>query len=287
MPCGGFIWGETQTMVEYIVTRMDVGANLRAAPSDKAALIGNLRFSTLAREVAPSATKWKHVTVVDGPFAGRTGHVSDRNLSLLHSEAAGRLVQAAAFYWEEFDRGRGKEDDDANGKSPLGKSYKQKVLKMWDDLRGGRPPKDDTSHPAWPWSAAGMSAFVRRAGGYAGFEFSNGHHAYIKHSVRQREGKNPAGPFWGYELREHKPRIGDLVVRWRGSVRTYAAVKAIMNSKATFESHTDVVCEINAGSLWALGANNANSVSRVSYQLDDDGFVKLTGDRFMIMKNML
>lgn len=274
-------------MTKYIVTRMDVGANLRAAPSDKATLVGNLPFSTIAEEVTASPTKWKHVKIVDGPFVGQIGHVSDRNLSILHSDAAGRLIQAAAFYWEEFDRGKGKEDDDTNGKSPLGKSYKQKVLKMWDDLGVGRPPGDNTSHKKWPWSAAGMSAFVRRAGGYTGFKFSSGHHSYIKDSVKQREAGNPSCPFWGYELYDHKPRVGDLVVRWRGSVKTYAQVKAIMNNTTGFESHTDVVCEINPGSLWALGANNSNSVSRVSYELDSNGYVKLTGDRFMIMKNML
>ena len=60
-----------------------------------------------------------------------------------------------------------------------------------------------------------------------------------------------------------------------------------MLTNRTFKAHTDVVCEIGPGSLWALGANNGNSVARRSYALDTDGFVQLTGDRFMIMKNML
>jgi hypothetical protein len=273
--------------MKFIVSRMDIGANLRAAASDTAGLLGNLPFSTTLQEVAPSVTKWKQVEVLDGVFAGRTGFVSDRNLTVLHSDAAGRLVQAAAFYWEEFARGQGKEDDDQNGASALGASYKQKVLAMWDALGGGRPPGNNTSHSKWPWSAAGMSAFVRRAGGYAGFKFSAGHHAFIKHSVDQRENSRSAGPFWGFRLLEHKPRLGDLVVRWRGEEKTYEDVKAIMLTDKTFMSHTDVVCEIGSESLWALGANNGNSVARRSYALDSNGFVKLTGDRFMIMKNML
>ena len=60
-----------------------------------------------------------------------------------------------------------------------------------------------------------------------------------------------------------------------------------MKTSTTFKSHTDVVCEIRDTYLWALGANNSNSVGRVKYTLDGDGFVKLTGDRFMIMKNVV
>jgi hypothetical protein len=276
--------------MKYIVVGMENGAALRSAPSETGEQLGTLRFATLLNENAPSDSKWKNVTVVDGPLAGRTGHVSFVNLAEVHSEGAGRLVQAAAFFWEAFDRGKGKENDDGRGTVPRGPNYKQMVLDMWDALNGGRPPNDNTSHDDWPWSAAGMSAFVRKAGqggGYQDFRFSNGHHAFIKHSVRMRESGNAAGPFWGFRLNEHRPRVGDLVVRWRGGVRTYDAVKTIMNTSTTFKSHTDVVCEIRSGFLWALGANNSNSVSRVKYLLDDDGFVKLTGDRFMIMKNVV
>jgi hypothetical protein len=273
--------------MKYIVTGMMDGANLRASPSNMGPFEGNLAFATIVEELAASPTKWKNVRVLDGPLAGKSGHVSNTNLTALHSEASGRLVQSAAFYWNEFDRGKGGEMDDGKGKNPPGTDYKAKVLKMWDDLGGGRPPDDNTSHKDFPWSAAGMSAFVRDAKGYDGFKFSAGHHAYIKHSVKQREDNKPVGPFWGFRLKEHKPRVGDLVVRWRGGVRTYDQVKAIMNTDQTFLSHTDVVCEIKSDFLWALGANNSDSVSRVSYKLDDNGFVKLTGDRFMIMKNMM
>jgi hypothetical protein len=276
--------------MDYLVVGLESGANLRASPSNSGALIGNLRFATRCSEIAPSPTKWKQVTVLDGHLTGRSGHVSDTNLAPVQSEGAALLVKAAAHYWEAFDRGRGKEYDTGAGRSPPGRNYKAMVLAMWDALHGGRPPNDNTSHPGWPWSAAGMSAFVRRAGeggGYDAFRYSNGHHAYIKHSVRMREGGDASGPFWGFRLTEHKPRIGDLVVRWRGGVRTYEAVRTIMNTSTTFKSHTDVVCEIRSGYLWALGANNSDSVSRVKYLLDGNGFVKLTGDRFMIMKNMV
>lgn len=276
--------------MDYLVIGMENGANLRESASDAGVLIGNLRFATRLREVAPTPTKWKHVTVTEGPLAGRTGHVSATNLAPVHSEGAARLVRAAAHFWEAFDRGRGKEGDTGAGSTPRGPNYKAMVLAMWDALHGGRPPGDNTSHPDWPWSAAGMSAFVRRAnegGGYDAFRFSNGHHAYIKHSVRMREAGDASGPFWGFRLTEHKPQIGDLVVRWRGVPQTYDSVKRIMSTSTGFKSHTDVVCEIRSGFLWALGANNSDSVSRVKYLLDANGFVKLTGDRFMIMKNVV
>lgn len=270
--------------MKYLVIGMDNGANLRAAPSETAQLIGNLAFATLLDEVAPSPTKWKEVDVIDGPLAGRRGFVSSVNLAEVHSDGAARLVKAAAFYWEKFNRGKGKEGDEG------GPNYKQMVLDMWDALGGGRPPNDNTSHPKWPWSAAGMSAFVRKAGqggGYDAFRYSNGHHAFIKHGVRMREAGDASGPFWGHRLGEHRPRIGDLVVRWRGGVKTYDQVKAIMSTSTTFLSHTDVVCEIRPGFLWALGANNSNSVNRAKYLLDPTGFVRPVSDRFMILRNMV
>ena len=276
--------------MNYIVVGMDSGANIRSEASAGSAALGNLRFATRLREIAVSDSKWKQVEVTNGPLAGKSGYVSAVNLAAVHSEGAARLVQAAALYWDKFSRGAGKEWDDGTGVTPKGPNYKKMVLEMWDALGGGRPPNNNTSHPNWPWSAAGMSAFVREAakgGGYAAFRYSNGHHAFIKHGVRMREEKDASGPFWGYRLHEHRPRIGDLVVRWRGGVKTYDAVKAIMNTSTTFLSHTDVVCEVKSGYLWALGANNSDSVSRKKYLLDENGFVRLTGDRFMILKNMV
>lgn len=53
---------------------MNAGANLRGEASDKAELIGNLRFSMLLEEAVPSDTKWKKVKALDAPLAGRVGH---------------------------------------------------------------------------------------------------------------------------------------------------------------------------------------------------------------------
>ena len=124
--------------MKYVVTGMDGGANLRPVPTLTAVPAENLKFATLLDEIAPSATKWKHVRVIDGPRSGKTGHVY---FAIVHSEGALRLLKAEAFNWEDSARGKGEEGDDGSGTSPNGPDYKQKVLDMWDALCGGRPPR--------------------------------------------------------------------------------------------------------------------------------------------------
>lgn len=264
-------------MAAYVVTNTRYGANLRSGPSESAQVMTNMKFGTTLDLVQDTGTKWKKIRVLDGAAAGAEGFVSDKNLTRGKSAAVTSLVASIAFYWDLFDRGSGKEDV---------QPYKNHVLKMWDELGGGRPPNNNTSHDDWPWSGACISAFIRRAGGHAGFKFSSGHHRYIKDSIAQREASNQNAPFWGYRLAEKKPEVGDLVVQWRQTARTYDFVRSIMNTNTTFKGHTDAVCEIADGYLWAMGGNNSHSVGRKQYHLTADGHLRAENRVFMLMKNM-
>ena len=242
------------------------------SPSTSGALLGTMPFATVCELVEDTGTRWKKVsTRIDG--AQRVGFASDVYLTEARSDAIVRLMQSAMHYWTLFDRGEGLENV---------QPFKNEVLKMWDDLGGGRPPENDTSHVDWPWSAAGMSAFIRRAGGYTGFKFSAGHSTYIHDSIVKMMA-NRAAPFWGFRITEKKPEVGDLVAQWRKVRRTYDFAAA----NDEFRSHTDVVSQIVNGTVRAIGANvPTDTVGVKVYRLTPEGF--LAGDRneIAIMKNM-
>lgn len=259
-------------MTRYIVTNVYDGLNLRASPSTNATILGSMPFATVCELLEDTGTRWKKVRA---PVNGtRTvGFASDTYLTEAKSDAVVRLIASVMHYWTLFDRGRGRENV---------QPFKNEVLKMWDDLGGGRPPNNNTSHEDWPWSAAGMSAFIRRAGGYTGFKFSAGHSVYIHDSVVKMKANQPA-PFWGFRITEKKPEVGDLIAQWRKTRRTYdfAAVED------SFNSHTDVVCQIVNGTARAIGANvPTDTVGVKVYRLTVQGFLSGERNEIAIMKNM-
>ncbi len=257
-------------MTRFLITNVYDGLNLRQTPSTSGTLITNMKFGTQVELVAETGTKWKQVRVLGaGPVL--QGFASDIYLTEVKSDAVARLIQSTAFYWELFDRGAGQE-----GTEP----FKGHVLKMWDDLGGGRPPGDNTSHDDWPWSAAGMSAFVRRAGGYSGFKFSAGHSSYIHDSIAKKQAGQEA-PFWGFRITEQRPEVGDLVAQWRRVRRTYDFAAA----NDSFSSHTDVVCQIVNGTVRAIGANVGDTVGVKVYRLTAQGFLAGERNEIAIMRN--
>lgn len=259
-------------MTRFIVTNVYTGANLRASASQSGALLRNLPFGTNVDLVHDTGTNWKEVRVVQaGPAV--TGFVSDVNLTVAKTDAISRLISAAAFYWELFDRGTGTEDVEP---------FKAHVLKMWAELGMGSPPGDNTSHPDWPWSAAGMCAFIRKAGGYAGFKPSTKHARYINDSIVKMKANKPA-PFWGFRINEKKPEVGDLIAQWRVTRIDYDFAAA----HSDFSSHTDVVCQVLGDSVRAIGANvPTDTVGVKVYRLDAQGFLKGQRNEIAIMKNM-
>ncbi|TAZ68244.1 DUF2272 domain-containing protein (plasmid) [Rhizobium ruizarguesonis] len=284
-----------EIMVDYFVTNTDGGANLRDAP-DSGAIKRNLPFGTALTSIPGSTGKWKSVET----DKGEKGYVSDKNVTVPASDAVVRLIQSAAHYWEAFAFGKGKEDT-----SP----YYDLVVEIWKELGQGMPPfkrdkkgevlKDEngndiynTSHPDWPWSAAGMSAFIRRAKGYKNFQFSRLHATYIHDSIVARKAKNPAAPFWGYQLNEEAVGVGDLVCQWRGTQQDYKSA----GQSAGFTSHTDVICDIKSGYLYAIGANvESDTVGRKKYTINSTGHLtgpsggsfKSDNTVFMLMRNMV
>ena len=258
-------------MTQFIVTNVYDGLNLRPSASTSGTPITSMAFGTLLELIEDTGTKWKKVRIV-GSNPAVEGYASDLYLTEVRSDAIARLIASAAHYWELFDHGTGRENVPP---------YKGYVLQMWDDLGTGRPPGDNTSHPDWPWSAAGMSAFIRRAGGYTGFKYSAGHALYINDAIVKMKAGNPA-PFWGYKINEKKPEVGDLIAQWRKTQIDYDYAK----THSSFSSHTDVVCQVLEGSIRAIGANvPTDTVGVKVYQLTTDGYLAGKRNEIAILKN--
>lgn len=258
--------------MRFIVTNVYTGANLRATPSETGHLLENMRFGTTLDLVEDTGTKWKKVRV-ERPGPATVGFVSDVNLTVARTDAIARLIAAAAHYWDLFDRGEGRENV-----AP----FKAHVLKMWEELGQGSPPGDDTSHPDWPWSAAGMCAFIRRATGYTGFVFNKKHSFYVHDSIKHRNA-GTAAPFWGFRITEKKPEVGDLIAQWRVVRRDYDFAA----THDDFSSHTDVVCQVLPDSVRAIGANvPSDTVGVKVYRLDPNGFLAGRRNEIVLMRNM-
>lgn len=133
-----------------------------------------------------------------------------------------------------------------------------------------------------PWSAAFIS-FVARASGYTNFKFAAAHSTYVHDAVDKRNANDASAPFWGFNVGDHKPQLGDLVCRSRGNsqITSMDSIPA-----GGFISHCDIIIEIRDTEVRTLGGNVQNSVSITTYPLDNGGFLKSGSTRvYGILRN--
>jgi hypothetical protein len=197
------------------------------------------------------------------------GFVSAAFLRPLVSIRKEDLISAAVKQWLRFDRGNKVETDNSQV-AIVGEYWSAIGL----DLDG-----NDTD---MPWSAAFIS-FVARAAGYTKFKFASAHSTYVHDAVDKRKANDTTAPFWGFNVREHKPQLGDLVCRSRGNGQISS-----INSLPTggFQSHCDIIIEIRDTEVRTLGGNVNDSVSITTYQLDNNGFLKSGSTRvYGILRN--
>lgn len=198
----------------------------------------------------------------------RRGFVKAHLLRDPASDAKERLITQAVAEWLRFDKGQGQEHI-----TP----FFGFVGEMWRAIGSDLDGRDRDQ----PWSAAFISWIVRRSGDeYARFRFAAAHARYIHDSITRREGSSPA-PFWGFRLNEHKVGLGDLVCQWREVEQTYDDAR----ETDAFFSHCDVVVEVAAGSVRALGGNNSHSVGFKTYATNADGFLKAENQVFAVLRN--
>jgi hypothetical protein len=179
------------------------------------------------------------------------------------------LIEEVVKQWLRFDRGNKVETD----RSQVGI-----VGEYWQAL-GLNLDGNDTDQP---WSAAFIS-FVARAAGYTSFKFAAAHSTYVHDAVDRRNANDASAPFWGFNVGDHKPQLGDLVCRSRSNTQITS-----MDSipAGGFKSHCDIIIEIRDTEVRTLGGNVDDSVSITTYSLNDSGFLKSGSTRvYGILRN--
>ncbi|WP_114953415.1 DUF2272 domain-containing protein [Sphingosinicella terrae] len=198
------------------------------------------------------------------------GFVSRALLRESAGERREALIAQAILQWHRFERGLGKETVDP---------FFRHVGEMWRAIGIDLDGKDNDQ----PWSAAAISFMVRHAGkGYEDFRFAAAHARYIHHSIKKREA-DAASPFWGFRLHEHRPRLGDMVCRWRERPIDFETARR----RDDYKSHCDIVIKVDSAKnvVLALGGNVRNSVSITRYALGPGDFLADQGGVFAVLAN--
>ena len=197
------------------------------------------------------------------------GFASAAFLRPLVSDRKEALISEAVKQWLRFDRGNKVETD----RSQVGI-----VGEYWQALGLNHDGNDRDQ----AWSAAFIS-FVARAAGYTNFKFASAHSTYVHDAVDKRNTNDASAPFWGFNVGDHKPQLGDLVCRWRGD-SPIASMDSI--PAGGFKSHCDIIIEIRDTEVRTLGGNVNDSVSIDTYSLDNGGFLKSRSTRvYGILRN--
>jgi hypothetical protein len=139
-----------------------------------------------------------------------------------------------------------------------------------------------------PWSAAAISFMVRNAGKalatseYPNFRFAAAHARYVNDSIKKRKANDQQTPFWGFDLHEKRPRLGDIVCKSRAGNNIDFEHAARHNS---FKSHCDIIVRIKDETVVAIGGNVGQSIKRTEYDLTPDGFLDDTKNVYAVLVN--
>jgi hypothetical protein len=234
--------------------------NFRSSPTtaDSSNIIGSLTLAQTVELISgdPNIDRFLKVKATIGGTV-KEGFASAAFLRPLVSAPKEALISAAAEQWLRFDRSNKSEIDDPQYKI-VGEYWQAIGL----NLNGFNRDQ--------PWSAAFIS-FVARKAGYDKFKFDASHSTYVHDAVDKRKAGDASAPFWGFNVGDHKPQLGDLVCRSRGGSQITS-----MDSLPSggFISHCDIIFEIKDTEVRTLGGNVEQTVNITSYPLNSSGFLK-------------
>jgi hypothetical protein len=147
------------------------------------------------------------------------------------------------------------------------------IKKYWDSI-GWK--ESQWSPTGTAWSSAFISFIMKKAkADDEEFIFASKHSAYITKAIANRKQNNKKG-FKGYRLNEKKVELGDLVCYARQNGVTY-------DTTGDYNSHCDLVVEIDGDNAYGIGGNVSDSVSKTKIPLVD-GFAKEGNRRFVVIK---
>ena len=133
-----------------------------------------------------------------------------------------------------------------------------------------------------PWSAAFISWDIASAGVPRDLFCPNSVHTiYVERMVERA--RKPGAAFFARRPSERAPRVGDLICASRAGSGT------TLDNLNRGAGHCDIVVEVKAGWVAAIGGNVGDSVSRSVFPLDDNGFLSPISGRpvFTVVENRL
>ncbi len=139
-----------------------------------------------------------------------------------------------------------------------------------------------------PWSAAAISFMTRRAGeAYANFKFAASHSKYVHHAIKARFDNDRSVPFWGFDLHERKPRIGDIICKDNPMFAPVVDFD-VARTRNSYRSHCDIIMQIDSPGqrLVAIGGNVSHSVGATIYDLAPGDFLAPTNHVFALLANI-
>jgi hypothetical protein len=142
------------------------------------------------------------------------------------------------------------------------------ITDYWRGSVGWLPklePGTSISRPAW--SAVFVSWVMLKAGASPAFKPRGAHWLYVRDALDS----GPAAPVRAFAPSEHRPRPGDIVVKWRKRSTDLETIRTA-SRKTTIRTHGDIVIEVTPSRLYAVGGNVSGSVKRRAYGLSADGF---------------
>ncbi|SKA21020.1 hypothetical protein SAMN02745126_04178 [Enhydrobacter aerosaccus] len=195
------------------------------------------------------------------------------------------MVLLAVAEWFRF--GQQTVDYPSNGAPQVERSGMQegdafaseRVRDYWKSV--GRPNLSGANHEV-PWSAAFISWDIESAGVPRDqFCPDDRHTIYVERMVQRAREPDPA--FIPRRLNERAPQVGDLICSSR------AGGKTTLDNLDRGPGHCDIVVEVRARELIAIGGNVDDSVTRSVFPLDANGFLSPISARpfFTVIENRL
>jgi hypothetical protein len=175
-----------------------------------------------------------------------------------------RSVKNALEEYKLWDEGKKKETES---------SMYATIKKYWDSIGWN---ESQWSPSGTAWSSAFISYIMKKSKATEDeFKFASSHSQYITKAIANRK-ENGKG-FKGYKIDEKKVELGDLVCYARQDGVTY-------DTTGSYNSHCDLVVEIDGDNAYSIGGNVSDSVTKSTIPLTSDGYAKAGNRRFVVIK---
>ena len=184
-----------------------------------------------------------------------------------------KLAQICQDEYERWDNGAGRE---TWGRPQHAKDYYLFVKEYWQSIGNNNLDGRTVVKSIRPaWSSAFVSHCVKKAGAGSKFKYTEAHCHYTAKAMTAA--KDDASTF-GYVARrtkDHKPKIGDIVVAGREYAKRYDYDEAalIYEADSFYPSHGDIVVEVLANSIKVIGGNVTNNVGQKTLKLRSNGYL--------------